>query len=130
LSVGAVMAISGAVSLTIIADSSHPGSVSTVLVAMAASIGLAILLGVWNGFLVAVLKIQPIIATLVLMLAGRGVALLITDGFITTGNSKRLELVAGGHLLGLPFALFIWVAATVAIALAERRTALGMLTEA
>jgi galactofuranose transport system permease protein len=77
-----------------------------------------------------VLKIQPIIATLVLMLAGRGVALLITDGFITTVNSKPLEYVASGHLVGLPFALFIWVASVVAIALAERRTALGVLTEA
>ncbi len=130
LSVGAVMAVSGAVALTIIDGSADPGSVGTVLVAIACGVGVALVLGVWNGFLVAVLKIQPIIATLVLMLAGRGVALLITDGFITTVNSKPLEFVAGGHLFGLPFALFIWVAAAVAIALAERRTALGMLTEA
>ena len=40
--------------------------------------------GVWNGFLVAVLGIQPIIATLVLMTAGRGLAQLITDGQIIT----------------------------------------------
>jgi simple sugar transport system permease protein len=129
LSVGAVMAISGAVSLTIIADSGSPGSVSTVLVAMAASIGLAILLGVWNGFLVAVVKIQPIIATLVLMLAGRGVALLITGGFITTVNSPPLKFVASGYLIWLPFAFIISTAVIAVVALVERRTALGMLTE-
>jgi ribose/xylose/arabinose/galactoside ABC-type transport system permease subunit len=130
LSVGAVMAVSGASALTIIDGSSDPGSVGTVLVAMGVGVGVALVLGAWNGFLVAVLKIQPIIATLVLMLAGRGVALLITDGFITTVTSPPLKFVASGHLLGLPFALFISVAAIALIALVQRRTALGMLTEA
>ena len=69
LSVGAVMAVSGAVALTIIDDSDSPGSTTTVLVAIAVGVGVALLLGAWNGFLVAVLHIQPIIATLVLMLA-------------------------------------------------------------
>lgn len=130
LSVGAVMAVSGAVTLTIIDGAQDPGSTSTVLVAMAVGTGVALLLGAWNGFLVAVLDIQPIVATLVLMLAGRGVALLITDGFITTVNSEPLEFVSTGYLFALPFALFISVAAITAIALVERRTALGVLTEA
>ena len=130
LSVGAVMAVSGAVSLTIIDGSSSPGSTGTVLVAIAAGVGVALLLGVWNGFLVAVLNIQPIIATLVLMLAGRGVALLITDGFITTVNSAPLEYVSTGYLLWLPFAFIIAMTAVVVIAVFERRTALGVLTEA
>lgn len=130
LSVGAVMAISGAVSLTIIDGSTTPGSVSTVLLAMSAGVGLALLLGVWNGFLVAVAKIQPIIATLVLMLAGRGVALLITGGFITTVNSSPLKFVASGYILWLPFAFIISVVVIAVVALFERRTALGMLTEA
>jgi ribose/xylose/arabinose/galactoside ABC-type transport system permease subunit len=130
LSVGAVMAVSGAVTLTIIDGSSDPGSTGTVLVAIVVGVGVALLLGVWNGFLVAVLNIQPIIATLVLMLAGRGVALLITDGFITTVNSPPLKFVASGYLLFLPFAFVIAVAAIALIAVVERRTALGVLTEA
>jgi ribose/xylose/arabinose/galactoside ABC-type transport system permease subunit len=130
LSVGAVMAVSGAVTLTIIDGSATPGSTGTVLVAITVGIGVALVLGVWNGFLVAVLKIQPIIATLVLMLAGRGVALLITDGFITTVTSPPLKFVASGYLFWLPFAFFISLAAITVIALVERRTALGVLTEA
>ena len=130
LSVGAVMAVSGAVTLTIIDGSSDPGSTGTVLVAIAVGIAVAMVLGAWNGFLVAVLKIQPIIATLVLMLAGRGVALLITDGFITTVTSPPLKFVASGYLFWLPFAFFISVAAIAVIAVVERRTALGVLTEA
>ena len=74
LSVGAQMAISGAVALTIIKDSPTPNSLSTIAVAVLAGVALTLLFGLWNGFLVAVLGIQPIIATLVLMLAGRGIA--------------------------------------------------------
>ena len=130
LSVGAVMAVTGAVTLTIIDGSPNPESVSTVLVAIAAGLAVAFGLGMWNGMLVAVLKIQPIIATLVLMLAGRGVALLITGGFITTVNSPPLKFVASGDVLGLPFAFIIAAVAVAVVGLFERRTALGVLTEA
>ena len=130
LSVGAIMAVSGAVALTIIDASPDPGDLGTVLVALLVSLAVALVLGVWNGFLVAVVGIQPIIATLVLMLAGRGVALLITEGFITTVNSEPYEFIATGYLLALPFAFLIWVAAVAVTGLMERRTALGVLTEA
>ncbi|MDN4472956.1 ABC transporter permease [Demequina zhanjiangensis] len=130
LSVGAVMAVSGAVALTIIDGSGNPGSLGTVAVAVVVAVLVALVLGVWNGFLVAVLKIQPIIATLVLMLAGRGVALLITGGFITTVNSDPFSFIASGYVLLLPVAFFISVAAIAVMSLVERRTALGVLTEA
>lgn len=130
LSVGAIMAVSGAVALTIIDASPDPGNFGTVLVALVVALLVALVLGVWNGFLVAVVGIQPIIATLVLMLAGRGVALLITEGFITTVNSEPYEFIATGYLLAVPFAFLIWVAAVAVIAFMERRTALGVLTEA
>ena len=47
------------------------------------------------------------------MLAGRGVALLITEGFITTVTSAPYKFIATGYVVGLPFALFISVAAIV-----------------
>ena len=130
LSVGAIMAVSGAVALTIIDSSGDPGGIGTVAIALLVGLLVALVLGVWNGFLVAVLGIQPIIATLVLMLAGRGVALLITEGFITTVISAPYKFIATGYVVGLPFALFISVAAIAVVALVERRTALGVLTEA
>ncbi len=130
LSVGAIMAVSGAVALTFIAGSDDPSSLGTVLVAIALGVLVALVLGAWNGFLVAVVGVQPIIATLVLMLAGRGVALLITGGFITTITSPPYKFMAQGYIAGLPFAFFVSVAAIVLIAVIERRTALGMLTEA
>ena len=130
LSVGAIMAVSGAVALTIIDSSPNPESFGTVALAIAAGAAAALVLGTWNGFLVSVLGIQPIIATLVLMLAGRGIALLITGGFITTVTSAPYRFMAQGYVGGLPFAFGVSAIAITIVALIERRTALGMLTEA
>lgn len=130
LSVGALMAISGAVALTIIADSPTPNDLGTVTIAIAAGVALTLVLGLFNGFLVSVVQVQPIIATLVLMLAGRGIALLITSGRITTINSTPYKAITGGHVLGFPVEFLVSVVAVAAIGLLVRRTALGMLTEA
>jgi ribose/xylose/arabinose/galactoside ABC-type transport system permease subunit len=130
LSVGALMAVSGAVALTIIDGSGTPENPTTLLIAITAGVLVTLVFGLWNGFLVSVLGIQPIIATLVLMLAGRGIALLITGGFITTVTSAPYRFMAQGYLVGLPFAFYVSVVAIVVVVLIERRTALGVLTEA
>ncbi|MBD8079462.1 ABC transporter permease [Cellulosimicrobium arenosum] len=129
LSVGAVVAISGAVALSFIASSSDPSSVTTVLVAIGIALALSLVLGVWNGFLVSVVGIQPIIATLVLMTAGRGVAMLITGGQITTVNSAPFKTLGSGFWLGLPVAVFVAGGVFALVAFLTRRTALGMLIE-
>ena len=129
LSVGALLAVSGAVALTIISDSPSPDSVGTVTVAIVAGLAVTLVLGIWNGFLVSVVGIQPIIATLVLMLAGRGIAMLITKGQITTINSAPYKHIAGGYIFGLPVAFYVSVAVIIIVGLVVRRTALGMLIE-
>ena len=130
LSVGALMAVSGAVALTIIDGSGSPENPATLFTAIVAGVAVTFAFGLWNGFLVAVLGIQPIIATLVLMLAGRGIALLITGGFITTVTSAPYRFMAQGYVVGFPFAFFVSVLAIALVVLIERRTALGVLTEA
>ena len=60
------------------------------------------MLGAWNGFLVSVLGIQPIIATLILMVAGRGISMAITDGQITTVHNSYFSDLATGFVLTLP----------------------------
>ncbi|WP_431220019.1 ABC transporter permease [Leifsonia xyli] len=129
LSVGAIIAISGAVALSIIAGASDPNSAGVVAVAVLAAVGISLLCGLWNGFLVAGLGIQPIIATLVLMLAGRGIAMLITQGQITTITSAPYAFFASGYVFGLPFAFYVAAAAIVLVSVTVRRTALGVLLE-
>ena len=85
LSVGAVMAIAGATTAAMtVAGFSLP-------IVLLSALGTGILAGLWNGILVAILKNQPFVATLILMVAGRGVAQLITAGQIVTFNSPDLS---------------------------------------
>lgn len=129
LSVGAVVAISGALACTIIADSPDPGSVGTVLAAVAVSLLFSLVLGAWNGLLVAVFGIQPIIATLILMTAGRGIAMLITEGQIITITSAPFKVIGAGHWFGLPASIVIAGLMFVVAGLLTRKTALGLLIE-
>jgi ribose/xylose/arabinose/galactoside ABC-type transport system permease subunit len=130
LSVGAVAAIAGAVACTRIVAAPDEGSAATAILAATTALAVCVLLGVWNGFLVAVLGIQPIIATLVLMVAGRGLAMLVTDGQITTVNNDTFSGLASGYLLGLPVAFLVALGMVLLTAVLTRRTALGMLIEA
>ncbi|MET0713570.1 MAG: ABC transporter permease, partial [Mycetocola sp.] len=130
LSVGAICAISGAVACSIILGSSDPGSPGTVAVAVIVAILISLVLGLWNGFLVSILGIQPIIATLILMTAGRGVAMLITEGQILTVNSPPFKVLGSGFFGGLPVSVLIAAALFLFALLITRRTALGLMIEA
>ncbi|MBS7540072.1 ABC transporter permease [Ancylobacter lacus] len=123
LSVGAVMAIAGAIAASL-ADS-HP-----LPVVLAAALGAGLACGLWNGFLVAVLGIQPIVATLILMVAGRGIAQLITEGRIVTFTAPGLSWFGGGSVLGLPAPVAIALAMLALTLLVVRGTALGLMIEA
>jgi simple sugar transport system permease protein len=130
LSVGAVVAISGALACLVVSKQADENSVSGVLLGFALALAVALVCGAWNGLLVARLGIQPIIATLILMVAGRGIAQLITSGQIITLNSDSYSLIGGGYWLTLPFSIFV-VVVVVALSMAlTRRTALGLLVEA
>lgn len=124
LSVGAVMAISGATAATLVTNGvSAP-------IAVLAALGTGLLCGFWNGILVTVLEIQPIIATLVLMVAGRGLAQLITEGYIVTFSDPLLIFIGTGSFLGFPMPVIIALVLMLAATLIVRRTALGLLIEA
>jgi len=125
LSVGSVMAIAGAVAARAIVA----GDPSLVVVIVAGLL-VAAAAGVWNGLLVAWLGLQPIVATLILLVAGRGVAQLITDGQIIVFERPGFEFLGTGALLGLPFT--VWLAAGVAVVVgaALRATSFGLYLEA
>ncbi len=124
LSVGAVIAICGAVAAAAITS----GHSLFATVALALAVGIAC--GLWNGFLVSVLNIQPIVATLVLMVAGRGIAQLITEGAILTFDDHGLIFIGSGSAFFMPMPVVIWVVFGLLVTLLVRRTALGLLVEA
>jgi len=123
LSVGAVMAISGAIAASLADTHAWP-------VAVAAALGAGLVCGLWNGFLVAVLGIQPIVATLILMVAGRGVAQLITEGRIVTFTSPDLIWFGTGSVFGVPAPVVIVAGMLLVTGLVVRGSSLGLLIEA
>jgi len=128
LSVGAVMAISGAAAALIIKNM-IPGLPGGIVSAVGFALLVGILAGMWNGLLVAIFKIQPIIATLILMVVGRGIAQLLTDGTIVTFQDPQLTFLGNGYLLGLPLSLWIVATMFLTTALLTRKTALGLFIE-
>ena len=87
LSVGAVMAIAGATAASLVTEGHGWGT------ALIGALATGLLCGLWNGVLVAVLRIQPIVATLVLMVAGRGIANLTgTECFSEHCKRRRQHL--------------------------------------
>jgi len=131
ISVGAVVAISAAVAALLIGGSISTGDAAQVSrfplgIAVGGALVVAALCGLWNGLLVVKAGMQPIIATLILMVAGRGIAQLITDGQILTIYYSPYFFIGNGFLFGLPFALFIALLTAVAIHVVLTHTALGL----
>jgi simple sugar transport system permease protein len=127
LSVGSIIAICGAV----IAWRIHSGDPHFVILLLA--LGTGLLCGMWNGFLVAILDIQPIIATLILMVSGRGIGLMINLLYGGTNPSFTSPLLQGlsvGHIGLIPTRLILGAVIFVALWLLIRRTALGLFIEA
>ncbi|WP_028207520.1 ABC transporter permease [Paraburkholderia nodosa] len=121
ISVGATVAIAGAAAAIILeADPSRVG------IALGAAIAVGLLAGMWNGLLVALVGMQPIIATLILMVAGRGVAQLLTGGQIIPISAPGYLRLGDGYLAMVPCSVWIAVVVTLALALLVNRTALGL----
>jgi ribose/xylose/arabinose/galactoside ABC-type transport system permease subunit len=126
LSVGSVIAIVGAV----ITWRIHAGDPHILILFWALGVGL--LCGVWNGFLVAALDIPAIIATLILMVSGRGIGLMINLLYGGTNPSYTSALLQGlstGHIAFIPTRLLVFVLVFVLLWALLRRTALGMFLE-
>lgn len=128
LSVGAVVAIAGALACMYISRQPDQNNLAAALIAIGLALAAALALGLWNGVLVARFGIQPIIATLILLVAGRGIAQLITDGQIITINSAPYRVISG-YWLTLPVVVPIAAVMVAMTALITRRTALGLLVE-
>ncbi|MBN1314162.1 MAG: ABC transporter permease [Anaerolineales bacterium] len=84
--------------------------------------------GVWNGFLVAYGNIQPMVATLILMIAGRGIAQLITNGVRIQIFYEPYAYLGNGWII-LPFSLYIVAIVFVIAWIMTRKTAIGMYIE-
>jgi ribose/xylose/arabinose/galactoside ABC-type transport system permease subunit len=88
----------------------------------------ATICGLWNGLLVAYVRIQPMVATLILMTAGRGIAQLITNGVRIQIFYEPYAFIGQGWIV-LPFTLYLVALIFALTWLFTRRTAIGMFIE-
>ena len=135
LSVGSVMAVSGAMAALII----RPGYLQglpvvdpqpALWIIITVPLIISMLLGVINGLLVAVIRVQPIIATLIMMYSARGLAVLMVQGQTPTYHEVPFTKLGTGYFLGLPIP--VWIAAFLFILalIVTKRTAIGIFVEA
>jgi ribose/xylose/arabinose/galactoside ABC-type transport system permease subunit len=130
LSVGSVIAMSAAIAAMVVGrDGVDNASLVPLFMAIGLALALAVFSGLWNGLLVSYIGIQPIVATLILMVAGRGIAQLITGGQITTVYYKPYYFMGAGYFLMLPFSIFIVLFFLGAAHFLSRKTALGLFIE-
>lgn len=130
ISVGSVVAISAGVVAMLIGGDLKGNPKYPIAIAMAAALLVSTVAGMWNGMLVSRIGMQPIIATLILFVAGRGIAMVTTNAMVVWLYAKPFALLGQGYLLGLPFSIYIVAFLLVAIMLFTRKTALGMFIEA
>ena len=107
LSVGASMAIAGSLAPMIFMNIAGPLGIALAFVLPVLA---AALCGVFNGFLVTRLCVQPIVATLVLFIAGRGIAQVFTDGSLQAFDNPAFQWIALGRVAGVPAQVFLMLA--------------------
>ena len=125
LSVGSVMVLAGTSAALLM--TAHGCSVPP---AIAAALAAALVVGLFNGALVTYAGLQPIIATLVFLVAGRGIAQTLTGDQNIRFDVPGFSMLGSGTLLGLPVPVYIVAATAMAVALALHKTALGLYIEA
>lgn len=135
ISVGAIVAVSGSIALRLMRWDltlyPTPGnwSITPFALVILAALLAAAAMGAFNGLLISRFGMQPIIATLVLMVAGRGIAQVITGGKQMTTLYAPFQFIGQGSLLYLPMPIIIMLVAMLLVTLLTRRTAFGLFVE-
>lgn len=135
ISVGAAIAIAGSVILRIFcgqeANPNHPSLTLVCIGAFLAACIVASLFGAFNGVLVAVFRIQPMVATLILYTAGRSIAAWINNNELPTTSDAKFRYF-GGLIPGIPMPtpFFVAVICIVITLLVLKFTNLGLYTQA
>ena len=127
LSVGSLMAISGALAPMIFMGKIFPIDNASLLVALAFILPVLVVMvfGWFNGFLVTKFRIQPIVATLVLFIAGRGIAQVATNGNLQVFKSPAFQYIGLGRIFGIPAQVVLMIVIAILAAALIRYTVVG-----
>jgi ribose/xylose/arabinose/galactoside ABC-type transport system permease subunit len=127
LSVGSLMAIAGTLAPLVFTGALFPlpNSATGIALAFVLPVLATAVLGLFNGWLVTGFRIQPIVATLVLFIAGRGIAQVMTNGNLQVFKEPAFQFVGLGRVAGIPFQVIAMAVIVAAAAFVVRRTLFG-----
>ena len=135
ISVGALVAVSGAIALkflrwdVLVYNTPGDYTVQPFFLVLLLPLLACTLMGLFNGMLIGKLKLQPIIATLILMVGGRGIAQIVTNGKQFTTQYSPFKFIGNGSILGIPLPIIITLLVILLVSLFVRRTSYGMFVE-
>lgn len=117
LSVGAILALSGAVGAGVLKNGIALPQFDvllqfTVFGAVVVALLVGLLLGLFNGVVITRFRVPPFVATLGMLSIARGLTMLWTGGFPVTGLGKNFAVIGTGVHLGVPMP--VWISAALA----------------
>lgn len=106
-------------------ESAAASSPMLVVLAIIAGLSVAALIGALNGFLIAMLEISPILATLGTMILVTGISLVLTGGYVISGFSPAMLAIGNSDILGIPIPMLVFLGCAGVMAIILNRTPLG-----
>jgi simple sugar transport system permease protein/ribose transport system permease protein len=126
LSVGSLMAFAGALAPIIFQSPLLAGSPAlAIILALLLPLLVTGLFGLFNGALITRFRIQPIIATLILFIAGRGIALVLSNDKLQNFQNPGFQFIGQGTVLGIPFQVLLMLIIVIFFAIIVRVTTFG-----
>jgi ribose/xylose/arabinose/galactoside ABC-type transport system permease subunit len=122
LSVGAIMAIAAVVSTFLLDYNAFVIILVTILVCA--------IVGLFNGVIISYIGVQPIIITLAMMIAGRGIAQVLTDGYLVSFSHPSFEALGKGNIASIPVPVIVMFLIAILVYLAIRYMTFGRYVEA
>jgi len=133
----AVTMLTGGINLSIIATMNacglvmawvathYPPGISTMLLVLAAGLAMAIVIGSVIGFLIAVVRVSPILATLGIMTLLKGINILISKGSSISNFPDTILVINSTNILGVPLPLLVFLAVVAVLWVILEKSAFG-----
>ncbi|PMQ00876.1 MAG: sugar ABC transporter permease [Dictyoglomus sp. NZ13-RE01] len=129
--------LTGGIDLSIISTANLSGIITALIltnikawynVPLAILLGLfsALLVGIFNGFIISFIEVPPIIGTLGSMILIKGISLAITKGYVISGFPDSFLFIGNGYILGVPVSFIIFILFSLLMALILYKTSFGI----
>lgn len=126
LSIGSVVALTSVVSTLVMSGDYSSNETVAMILGILAGIGVAGIVGLVNGIIVAIFRVAPFIVTLATMGIAAGLALYLSGGTPIWGIPKlMIDIFGGGTLMGVPTVFLIMVLVSIFMYLLLNQTSLG-----